>query len=122
MGWNISVILDTDLCEQALDNALLSGAKPEIVNIDQDCQFISESWCNLLNQHGIKISMDGKGRWADNVYVECVWRTIKYEIVYLHRFKTVTEARNAIAAYIDCALISLSDIEFQTQFIRSSNM
>ena len=101
MGWNISVFLDTGSCEQALDNALFSGGKPEIVNSDQGCQFTSESWYNLLNQHGIKISMDGKGRWADNVYVERLWRTIKYELVYLHRFVTVAEARNAIADYID---------------------
>jgi len=100
MGWNISVFLDTNSCEQALDAALPDG-KPEIVNSDQGCQFTSESWCNLLKNHNIKISMDGKGRWADNVYVERLWRTIKYELVYLHRFETVTEARHAIAAYIN---------------------
>ena len=101
MGWNISVFLDTSSCEQALDTALSNGDKPEIINSDQGCQFTSESWCNLLNHHRIKISMDGKGRWADNVYVERLWRTIKYELVYLHRFETVTEARDAIASYID---------------------
>ena len=74
-------------------------AKPVIINSDQGCQFTSESWCNMLMQNDIRISMDGKGRWADNVYVERLWRTIKYEFVYLHRFETV--ARNAIAAYID---------------------
>lgn len=100
MGWNVSVFLDTDSCKQALGTALPSG-KPEIINSDQGCQFTSEGWCDLLKQNNIKISMDGKGRWADNVYVERLWRTIKYELVYLHRFETVTEVRNAIAAYID---------------------
>ena len=80
--------------------ALTSG-KPEIVNSDQGCQFTSESWATMLTRHDIKISMDGKGRWADNVYIERLWRSIKYELVYLHRFETVTEARNAIASYID---------------------
>ncbi len=92
--------LDTPSHEQALAMALTSG-KPEIVNSDQGCQFTSESWCTMLTRHDIKISMDGKGRWADNVYIERLWRSIKYELVYLHRFETVTEARNAIASYID---------------------
>ena len=100
MGSSISVFLDTISCEQALTMALTSG-KPEIVNSDQGCQFTSESWCSMLIRHGIKISMDGKGRWADNVYIERLWRSIKYELVYLHRFETVTEAKNAIANYID---------------------
>lgn len=100
MGWSISVFLDTASCEQALVMALANG-KPEIVNSDQGCQFTSESWCAMLTQHSIKISMDGKGRWADNVYIERLWRSIKYELVYLHRFETVTEARSAIANYID---------------------
>ena len=100
MGWNILVFLDTPSCEQAWAMALTSG-KPEIVNSDQGCQFTSESWCTMLAQHDIKISMDGKGRWADNVYIERLWRTIKYELIFLHRFETVTEVKNAIASYID---------------------
>lgn len=100
MGWSLSVFLDTSSCEQALAMAL-NTAKPGIINSDQGCQFTSDSWCEMLTQRGIKISMDGKGRWADNVYIERLWRTIKYELVYLHRFETVTEAKNAIASYID---------------------
>lgn len=100
MGWSLSVFLDTMSCEQALAMAL-NKAKPVIINSDQGCQFTSESWCNMLMQNDVKISMDGKGRWADNIYVERLWRTIKYELIYLHRFETVTEAKNAIANYID---------------------
>lgn len=100
MGWNLSIFLDTTACECALQNALLE-AIPEIINSDQGCQFTSDSWCNMLMRNGIKISMDGKGRWADNIYIERLWRTIKYELVYLHRFETVHDARKAIAKYIE---------------------
>jgi len=100
MGWYISIFLDTNACEQALDMAL-SYALPEIVNSDQGCQFTSETWINKLAQCNIKISMDGKGRWADNVYIERLWRTIKYELVYLHRFETVCDARIAIESYVE---------------------
>lgn len=99
MGWQISIFLDTDACEQALDMAL-EDASPEIINSDQGCQFTSESWGNKLAGRSIKISMDGKGRWADNVFVERLWRTVKYELVYLHRFETVSDLRNAIASYV----------------------
>ena len=99
MGWNISTFLDTAACEDALRFALLE-VSPEIINSDQGCQFTSSSWCNKLISNGIKISMDGRGRWADNIYVERLWRTIKYELVYLHRFETVDEARKEVADYI----------------------
>lgn len=99
MGWSISTFLETLACEYALENALLNS-KPEIINSDQGCQFTSNSWCNKLTCNGIKISMDGKGRWADNIYVERLWRTIKYELVYLYRFETVDKARKAIENYI----------------------
>jgi len=100
MGWNISIFLDTASCIQALEMALLS-AKPDIINSDQGCQFTSDNWCHLLMLNDIKISMDGKGRWADNMYIERLWRTIKYELVYLHRFETVQDARVAIGNYIN---------------------
>ena len=99
MGWCVSIFLDTLSCEQALTMAL-KNAIPDIINTDQGCQFTSESWINMLVQHNIRISMDGKGRWADNVYIERLWRTIKYELVYLYRFETVSDARNAIESYI----------------------
>lgn len=100
MGWYLSTFLDTESCEQALYKALLTG-KPEIINSDQGCQFTSEIWINLMIQNNIKISMDGKGRWADNVHVERLWRTIKYESVFLHSFDTVQQAQDTLAQYIE---------------------
>ena len=99
MGWNLSPFLDTDSCIQSLNNAMLQ-AKPEILNSDQGCQFKSEAWCKLLILKNIQISMDGKGRWADNVYIERLWRTIKYELIYLHQFENIDELRNAISKYV----------------------
>jgi len=100
MGWHISTFLESGLCIRALEVALLE-AVPEIINSDQGCQFTSDNWCKKLVASGIKISMDGKGRWADNVYIERLWRNIKYELVYLYRFETVSDARSAIANYIE---------------------
>lgn len=100
MGWNISTFLDTAACINAFENAL-TEAKPEIINSDQGCQFTSEHWCKMLLSENIRISMDGIGRWADNIYIERLWRTIKYESVYLHRFETVKEARDIITQYIE---------------------
>ena len=100
MGWYLSTFLDTESCKQALHNAL-SKAHPEIINSDQGCQFTSESWTSDLIENNIKISMDGKGRWADNVYVERLWKTIKYESVFLHSFDTVQQTRSALAKYIE---------------------
>lgn len=99
MGWKVSTFLDTAPCLEALNSALQKGI-PEIVNSDQGCQFTSDAWIETLQQNEIKISLDGKGRWADNVYVERLWRTIKYEMVHLHSFDTVSQARDALARYI----------------------
>ncbi len=99
MGWALSTFLDTKSCIEALDNAL-RYATPEIVNSDQGCQFTSFLWVELLAQKNIVISMDGKGRWADNVYIERLWRSIKYESVYLHSFDIVEQARTALGDYI----------------------
>jgi len=91
--------LDTLPCLKALQNALKHG-NPEIINSDQGCQFTSTDWVTMLMDHGIKISMDGKGRWVDNVFIERLWRTIKYELVFLHSFDTVEQARLAIGYFI----------------------
>ena len=99
MGWALSIFLNTEACIEALEKALLNG-KPEIINSDQGCQFTSETWVNFLQQESIKISMDGKGRWADNIYIERLWRAIKYELVYLHSFESVQVARKTISQYI----------------------
>lgn len=99
MGWNISTFLDTESCILALEKALKCG-HPQIINSDQGCQFTSEMWTQFLINFEIKISMDGKGRWVDNKYVERLWRTIKYENVYLHSYETVDQAKINIANYI----------------------
>ena len=100
VGWSLSFELDTENCMDALEMAL-KGLKPEIVNSDQGCQFTSQDWVTAVQSYGIHISMDGKGRWADNIYAERFWRTIKYEAVYLHSFDTVDEARQALEKFID---------------------
>jgi len=99
MGWKLSISLDTALCLEAFNSALQNGV-PEIVNSDQGCQFTSNLWVDSLQKYGIQISMDGKGRWADNVYIERFWRTIKYELIHLYSFDTVQQLRNALASYI----------------------
>lgn len=99
MGWALSLFLDTTSCVDALKNALKYGI-PEIINSDQGCQFTSAAWVETLTQKGIFISMDGKGRWADNVYIERLWRTIKYESVFLHSFDTVDQARLTLGKFI----------------------
>lgn len=100
MGWALSTFLDTATCLEALKNAL-KHATPEIINSDQGCQFTSAAWVEFLTQQNTLVSMDGKGRWADNVYIERLWRTIKQETVRLYRFDTVGQARMALANYID---------------------
>lgn len=99
MGWSTSVTLDAQFCVKALDDALLN-AKPEIVNSDQGCQFTSSHWIEKLKQENVQISMDGKGRWADNIYIERFWRSLKYETVFLQSFDSVAQAKEAIEEYI----------------------
>lgn len=100
MGWNLSIFLDTQTCLDALKNALKVGI-PEIINSDQGCQFTSTEWIDCLINQKIKISMDGKGRWVDNKYVERLWRTVKYESVFLHSFDTVEQARSVLSKFIE---------------------
>jgi putative transposase len=99
MGWSLSIFLDTISCLEALNSALQNGV-PEIINSDQGCQFTSNQWITALQNNNIGVSMDGKGRWADNVYIERLWRSIKYELVFIHHFDTVQEVRDALASYI----------------------
>lgn len=99
MGWSLSTFLDTASCIDALGNALKHGT-PDIINSDQGCQFTSALWVETLTNTGILISMDGKGRWVDNVYIERLWRTVKYENVFLHSFDTVEQAKNALRDFI----------------------
>ena len=91
--------MDTDFCIEALEEAIQRFGAPEIFNTDQGSQFTSEAFTDALKSHGIDISMDGKGRWVDNVFVERLWRSVKYEDVYLHAYETPTELRAGLARY-----------------------
>ena len=101
LAWKLSITMDVSFCIEALDEALSGNEKPEIFNTDQGSQFTSEAFTGRLKKEGIRISMDGKGRWRDNVFVERVWKSIKYEEVYLHAYETVHEARTSIARYLE---------------------
>ena len=100
LGWAISNTMETGLCLEALENALTAtGRIPEIFNTDQGCQFTSAEWTGRLLDLGIKISMDGRGRWMDNVFIERLWRTIKYEEIYLFEHSTVTTLRVGVGKW-----------------------
>lgn len=99
MGWAFSPFLDTKVCLEALESALKDNVAA-IINSDQGSQFTSNRWVEKLKAHGIALSMDGKGRWMDNVFIERLWRTIKWEAVYLHSFHTITEAKEVLKNYI----------------------
>ena len=99
LSWRVSNTLDTDFCIEALEDALQRFEAPEIFNTDQGCQFTCEAFTDVLKGHAIAISMDGKGRWVDNVFVERLWRSVKYEDVYLRAYETPTELRAGLARY-----------------------
>ena len=100
LSWRTSVTLDTDFCIEAVEEALARYGRPEIFNTDQGSQFTSSAFTGLLQDHGIAISMDGKGCWRDNIFVERLWRSIKYEEVYLHAYASVSEARTGLGRYL----------------------
>jgi putative transposase len=101
LSWRLSITLDAAFCIEAVEEAIARYGKPEIFNSDQGSQFTSVAFTGLLMKNRIKISMDGKGAWRDNVFVERLWRTIKYEEVYLRAYANVPEARTSIGRYID---------------------
>ena len=101
LAWRLSITLDTGFCIEAVEEALAKYGKPEIFNTDQGSQFTSLAFTELLKRHEIAISMDGKGAWRDNVFVERLWRTIKYEEVYLRAYASVPEARASLGRYIE---------------------
>jgi len=100
LSWRLSNSLDTAPCIDALEEALANYGTPDIFNSDQGCQFTSEGFTDVLNDHKIKISMDGKGRWMDNVFIERLWRSLKYEEVYLKAYDTVAQAQQSIGEWI----------------------
>ena len=100
LAWKLSNTMDTDFCVTALEAALGKG-RPEVFNTDQGAQFTSDAFTQTLQERGIRVSMDGKGRYLDNIFVERLWRSIKYEEVYLKAYQTVAEARVGINAYLE---------------------
>jgi putative transposase len=99
LAWRISNTMDADFCVEALEEAISRYGAPDIFNTDQGAQFTSDAFTSVLKAAGIRISMDGKGRWVDNVFVERLWRSLKYEEVYLKAYETVAEARLGIGNY-----------------------
>ena len=101
LSWRVSITMDVDFCLEALEEAINVHGVPEIVNTDQGSQFTSQAFTGLLKKKGIRISMDGKGAWRDNVFIERLWRSVKYEEVYLHAYDTVSDSRAAIGKYFN---------------------
>lgn len=99
LAWRVSNTMDTHFCIDALEEAIEHHGVPEIFNTDQGSQFTSEEFTGVLKRHGIRISMDGKGRWVDNVFVERLWRSVKYEEVYLKAYDSIVHARDSLASY-----------------------
>jgi putative transposase len=101
LAFRLSNTLTSDFCVEALQEALERFGAPEIFNTDQGAQFTSEAWLNVLKAAGCQISMDGKGRWVDNVFIERLWRSVKYEDVYLRAYQGGQDARQRLRAYFD---------------------
>ena len=99
LAWRLSNTMTTDFCVEALEEAMSKYGKPEIFNTDQGSQFTSEDWTAPLKAARVAISMDGKGRWIDNVFIERLWRSVKYEEVYLRGYAKGTEARQSLGKY-----------------------
>jgi putative transposase len=100
LAWRVSITLEAAFCIEALEEALARYGRPEIVNTDQGSQFTSTAFTEVLHKHKIAISMDGRGAWRDNVFVERLWRSVKYEEVYLKAYDSVAEARASIGRYL----------------------
>ena len=101
LAHRVSISMDTEFCREALEEALARYGCPEIFNTDQGSQFTSAEFTDILKKRGIGISIDGKGAWRDNVFVERLWRSVKYEEVYLKAYETVSAARAGLARYLD---------------------
>jgi len=101
LAWRLSITMDTAFCIEAVEEAMARFGKPDIFNTDQGSQFTSREFTGLLIGANIRISMDGKGAWRDNVFVERLWKSVKYEEVYLRAYMSVSEARFSISRYLD---------------------
>jgi putative transposase len=100
LAWRVSISMEVDFCLDAVDEALARHGRPEIFNTDQGSQFTSAAFTGLLAENAIRISMDGRGSWRDNVFVERLWRSVKYEEVYLRAYDSVAEARKSLGDYL----------------------
>lgn len=101
LAWRLSNTLDASFCTEALQEALARYGTSEIFNTDQGSQFTSEAFTEILQKHSIEISMDGKGRWLDNVFIERLWRSVKYEDIYLKGYDSIGAARQGLKTYFD---------------------
>ena len=101
LAWRVSNSMSTGFCIEAVQEAMERFGTPEIFNTDQGSQFTSAEFVGLLQQHGIRVSMDGKGRWVDNVFVERLWKSVKYEEVYLHAYESIAHARQRLGRYFE---------------------
>lgn len=101
LSFRVSNTLDASFCIEALEEALARFSAPEVMNTDQGSQFTSDGFTSILLAHGVRISMDGRGRWLDNVFIERLWRSVKYEEVYLKAYENIPEARKELAAYFE---------------------
>ena len=101
LSWRVSITMEAAFCVEALEDALARHGNPDICNTDQGSQFTGAAFTGVLIENGIAISMDGKGAWRDNVFVERLWRSVKYEEVYLRAYDTASEARASIGRYLD---------------------
>ena len=101
LAWRVSITMEASFCIETLADALAKHGKPDIFNTDQGSQFTCEAFTDVLHKNEIKIRMDGKGAWRDNVFIERLWRTVKYEEVYLRAYDSVSDARACIGRYLD---------------------
>ena len=101
LSWRVSITMEAAFCVETLEDALARHSKPDIFNTDQGSQFTGAAFTGVLASHGIAISMDGRGAWRDNVFVERLWRSVKYEEVYLRAYDTVSDARASIGRSLD---------------------
>jgi putative transposase len=100
LSWRVSITMEADFCIEAVEEAMARYGKPEIFNTDQGSQFTSAAFTGLLQDNGIAISMDGRGSWRDNVFIERLWRSVKYEEVYLRAYDSVAQARASLGRYL----------------------
>ena len=101
LAWRVSISMEVDFCIEAVEEAMARHGKPRIFNTDQGSQFTSAAFTGLLADNGVAISMDGKGAWRDNVFVERIWKSVKYEEVYLRAYASVADARASLGRYLD---------------------